>query len=480
MSGNATRIARGAGWIYSYRLIDRLVGFVALAVLARILVPEDFGLVAIAASIVSIIEGLSEFDVKQALIHSREEDRELYDSAWTLSAVRGALAAVVMACAAPFVGDPRITAILLVLAAAPLLDGLANPRFVMFERDLVYSRLAVMTLVATAASAAVTLYVGIVYRSYWALVLGIVVRSLASLLSTYALSPYLPRLTFSRWREIFRFSAWMSLATAVSTLALRTDRIIVGALLGVADAGAYFMTQRVGVMPTNELISPLQRILFPSFSRIAVEPARLRRAVRESINVLGSLSLPAALGFAVTSNDFVPIVLGDQWISITPLLVVLVPFLGLRATLSAARSCVMALGRTRLMFRVSLLYALLHLPAFILGTALYGLIGAIWSIVVAGLAYMYLNAYLLRETVGMSVVEILRQLRRPLLAAAAMVGAILIADRALPLDLFSAGGSWLSLLIKIPLGAAVYCLSLHGLWRLEGRPDGIERRLREL
>ncbi len=327
--------------------------------------------------------------------------------------MRGIVSALLMVVIAPFVGDTRMTAILYVLAVSPLLQGLSNPRFVMFERELVYSKLAVLTLTAKIVSFSVTLYIALVYRSYWALVLGILAGSLTSAVLTYLLKPYRPRFSVSRFSEIFAFSGWMSLATAVTTLSMQTDRIIVGRLLGVADAGSYYMTQRVGVVPTSELISPLQRILFPTFSEIAEEPQRLRRAVRESVNILGSLSLPAGIGFALVANDFVPIVLGDTWLMIVPLLVVLVPFLGFRGALSMTLPCMMALGRTRLLFKVSLVYALVHLPAFIAATALFGLTGAIWSIVLAGFFYSYLNAWMLKETLGITIGEIVTQLRRP-------------------------------------------------------------------
>ena len=329
----SSRITRGAGWIYTYRWLDRLLGFVSVVVVARILSPEDFGLFAIAASYVAILEGLSEFDVNSALIRTRDEHRSLYDSAWTLSVVRGMVSALLMVSVAPFVVDPRVTTALYVLAASPLLTGLSNPRFVMFERDLNYSRLAVLTIAARLVSLSLTLFVAFAYRSYWALVAGMVGHSLTSMLMTYALRPYRPRLSFGRFSDIFAFSGWMSLTTMVTTLSMQTDRIIVGRLLGISDAGSYYMTQRVGVVPTGELVSPLRRILFPSFSEIAQDRPQLRRAVCESIGILGSLSLPAGVGFALVANDFVPLVLGDRWIDIVPLLRILVPFLGFRATL---------------------------------------------------------------------------------------------------------------------------------------------------
>ena len=214
---------------------------------------------------------------------------------------------------------------------------------------------------------------------------------------------------------------------------METDKLIVGWLVGVTDAGLYFMTQRVGVLPTQELLSPLQRILFPAFSELADDTPRLRRAVCESINVLASLSLPAGFGFALIAADFVPLALGRQWSPIVPLLVVLVPYLGLRSTLSMTLPCVLALGRTRLLFWVSAVYALVHVPAFVAGTALFGLPGSIWSIVAAGVLYSYLNAWML-AMLEISLGEVMRQLRRPLAATAFMIAAVAGLAAVTPLD----------------------------------------------
>ncbi len=476
MTEAARRFARGAGWLYAYRWLERLLDFVTVVVLARILSPDDFGLVAIAASVVTIVEGLAAFDVNKALIRLRDDSGSLYDSAWTLSLLRGVLAALVMVAVAPLVQDPRIGAVLLALALSPILTGLSNPRFVTFERDLVYSKLAVLTLGARLGSFSVTLVVAVLTRSYWALVVGMLVGSLLSLILSYLLRPYRPRLSFARCGDILRFSGWLSLTTVVTTLSMETDKLIVGKLLGVADAGLYFMTQRIGVLPTRELVSPLQRILFPSFSELTHDPDRLRRVVRESINVLGSLSLPAGCGFALVAGEFVPLAIGGKWGAIVPLLTILSPYLGLRATLSMTMPCVMALGRTRLLFRVSFGYALVHVPAFVVSTWLFGLLGAIGSIVVAGILYIYLNVWMLGRTLEIGPSEILAQLRRPLYATVLMVTAVLAVDQALPPQ----AAAWLALAVKGAVGGAVYGSALYGLWRRAGRPDGIERRLLQL
>ena len=480
MSDTTRRVVIGAGWLYGHRWIERLLDFAAVVVLARMLAPADFGLVAIAASVVAIVEGLGAFGIDKALIRTREDDRELYDSAWTLSVLRGLASAAIMITIAQVLPDGRMTSVLRVLAWVPIFTGFANPRFVTFERDLVYSRFAALTLGAKLASVAATLAVAFSLRSYWALVIGLLVNAFASMVLSYVLRPYAPRFSFARFRSLFAFSGWLTLTSAVTALSMETDRIIVGRLLGITDAGLYDMTQRVGVLPTRELLSPLQRLLLPAFSQWVSEPARLRRAVAESINVLASLSLPAAFGFALLAGDFVPLFLGPQWTPIVPLLMVLVPYLGLRSTLSMTLPCVLALGDTLMLFRVSLVYGLVHVPVFIAGTATFGLAGAIWSIVAAGVFYIYLNVWMLGQALAISAPEIVLQMRRPLAATGLMCAAIGALLASTPLDLLPATGSWISAAAKVSVGVIVWAASQFAIWTLEGRPAGIEQRLSQL
>jgi len=136
----------------------------------------------------------------------------------------------------------------------------------------------------------------------------------------------------------------------------------------------------------------------------------------------------------------------------------------------------MALGQTKLMFKVSVIYALIHLPLFIVGTAKYGLPGSIGSIVIAGVFYTYLNFWLLHATVKIRLGEILGQIMRPFVGVVAMTGSIFLASLG-PLELFSSAGSWLSLGVKMALGATVFLGTVAMLWRVQGRPRGVERRV---
>ncbi len=470
---------RGAGWVYAHRWIERGLSLGSLLVLARLLEPQDFGLVAIGTGFTWVIEGITDFEVKGALIQAPVQERALHDTAWTLAALRGLAIAIVLLAVAPFLEDPRLQQTLIVLAVCPLLDGLSNPRFVLFERELEFFRPAVLSSVAAVVSATVMITTALVTRSHWALVAGLAAASTVRLLLSYALRPYRPSVALSRWRFILRFSGWMSLATLVSALALRTDRLIVAALLGIDRTGAYFMLQRIAMLPTVELLGPLGRVLFPTFRRMAAEPARLRRAVRESIAAFASLSLPAGFGLAVVADDFVPLVMGERWRSIVPLLVVLVPFLSVWGSLQSARMLAMALGHTRLVFVTSLIVGVVHLPAFVTLTWLYGIEGSIAAILLSGSVSIALSSWVFRTLVNLRASDVLGAIHRPLLAATAMVGVLSA------LDANGRSAHWFGesnvtgLAIEVVLGALFHIAVQLALWWLERRPAGIERRALE-
>ncbi len=481
MTGTTRRLATGARWLYAYRWLERLLDFLAIVVLARLLAPGDFGLVAIAASFATIVEGLSAFDVDKALIRSRDDDRALYDTAWTLSALRGLVAALAMWAVAPWVADARMAAVLRVLALGPILNGLRNPRFVTFERDLIYSKLAVLTVTAKVLSVGATLVLAVAWRSYWALVLGQLVYALTGIVLSYLLQPYRPAISLARFSTLAGFSGWLTLTSVVTALSMETDKLIVGWLVGVTDAGLYFMTQRVGVLPTQELLSPLQRILFPAFSELAGDTPRLRRAVCESINVLASLSLPAGFGFALVAADFVPLALGPQWSPIVPLLVVLVPYLGLRSTLSMTLPCVLALGRHPTAVRgqcgctrSSTSRSSSPAPPCSVCRDRSG--ASSWP---ASSTRTSTPGCCARCSASRSVRSV-RQIRRPLAATALMVAAVAGLAAVTPLDVLAGSASGLSLVIKTVVGGAVFCGASYAIWRLEGRPAGIERRVAQL
>ena len=170
------RMAKGAVWTVLMRLTVRSIGLLSTVVLARLLLPADFGLVVLASMLVGLVELASEFEFGTYLIRTQDIDRTYYDTAWTLSLLRGVLIAVVLAMSAPaaadFFAEPRLQNVLYALAITSVIAGLANIGIVDFQKSLNFERDFRLTVQTKVISFAITVLLAVLLRNYWALVIG--------------------------------------------------------------------------------------------------------------------------------------------------------------------------------------------------------------------------------------------------------------------------------------------------------------------
>ena len=182
-------MAKGAAWMVSMRLAIRFIGMISTIILARLLVPADFGLVAMATMIYGFIETMSQFGFDVVLIQKQDADREYYDTAWTLSIIRGLVTALILFAgagfAADFFGDQRLVHIIYVLCFVASISNFANIGIVDFRKDMHFGKDFQYLVGVKLCSFIVTLVLAFTLRTYWALVIGIA-SSTVALSSTVA------------------------------------------------------------------------------------------------------------------------------------------------------------------------------------------------------------------------------------------------------------------------------------------------------
>ncbi|HEY2594297.1 MAG TPA: oligosaccharide flippase family protein, partial [Chloroflexota bacterium] len=170
------RLAMGTIWVAAARLGTNLLGLTTTLVLARILVPADFGLVAFGTTILAVASAITNMSLTSALIRHEAPTPGHFHTAWTLNAARGLLIAVFFCLAAKpaalIAHEPRLFALMCTLALGPILDGLQNPRVVMLVRDLIFRQQFALQVGAKLVGMVVSVGFALAYKSYWALVLG--------------------------------------------------------------------------------------------------------------------------------------------------------------------------------------------------------------------------------------------------------------------------------------------------------------------
>ena len=463
-----------------FRLVDRSIGIISTSILARLLLPADFGLVAMAMSIIALIELATAFSFEIALIQKADPQREHFDTAWTLNIIIAAGGATLTAAlaypAATFYGDPRLAAVMFAIGAAWIVSGFENVGTVNFRRRMDFA--AEFRLLATKRmiSFVVTMSAALVFRSYWALVIGMATGRVAGVVLSYLMQPFRPRLSLVSSRELFSFSGWLLVNNMAIVVVSRVPHFAVGRLFGAQSLGAYTVGSEIAQMAHTELIAPINRALFPGYSRLVNDLPAFRRTCVEATAVVLLIVLPVSVGVAVVAEQIVRVLLGVQWRDAAPIIQILA-FSGAATALSSNNVQVyLALGRPH-HFTLVLVTRLMLLGAMMLILSTnHGVTGLAYAELVASVGSLAMGLPLLFKDLQLRALDYLASLWRPLVASCLMGTVVYFLNRSLG-GAESFGGALFELLCSVPVGLVTYLFLLWALWLLSGRPESVETLL---
>ena len=318
MDNIKSRLAKGTFWITVSSAVTNLLGLVSTIVLARLLMPADFGLVAIATTMLYVMAAVTDLSLSNALVQHSNPTEEHFHTAWSLNMARAiVISALFVAAAYPaalIYDEPRLIGIMVALGLTTALHGASNPKLVVFERGLDFRQSLYLAVGSKVAGFVTAMAVAIVYRSYWALVAGYIVSQVSIVALSYMLKPYRPRVMWKHARELWSFSIWLTFSEIVNTLNWRFDQLLIGWILGRTSLGYYTVGANLASLPTREAISPLTRTLFPAFSALQHDKARLRSAYGSAQALISAIALPVAFGWALVADPMVRLTMGEKWL----------------------------------------------------------------------------------------------------------------------------------------------------------------------
>ena len=425
------KAARGAVLLILSRLIGRAIDFMTLLVLARILGPADFGIAALAMTLVNTIDMVLEVPVTQTLIQIKHIDRSHLDTGFTIGLLRGSLLTIIIiAMAWPFSvlnNDKHLVAILWILAIGPAARSLINPSIANFARDLRYAQTLIVEISGKICGALVAIVIVVNNGSYWAIVANYIATSVAAVVVSYVISPYQPRLSLAKFSDFSRFVGWLSLSQLVSALNWQGDRFLVGVLAGKASLGRYAVANDLAVFPTQSLIGPALQPVMAGFSRINSETERLQLAFMNAARLTMLVSMPISFGIALTSDFLTELLFGPKWHEAIPLLqllalsVVLIPYSQCLSALG------FALGRTKIIFYLNLLDIITRSVLLPIGFLIASVEGACVARVIISMVTFLFSLFFVKHLISINVRQQLFTLWKAAVSTAAMVlGVILI------------------------------------------------------
>ena len=474
-----TRVAKSVAWLFAAKIVVRATSFIGILIVARLLTPEDFGLVTLALSTSLIVAAMMTMPIGQPLIKFRDVTDDDWNTAWSLSVGRGVVAGSVVAGLGfllPVIyDDERLTPIMLVLGASIAFQDLKNIRFLQFEKDLKLAPSFVVDTAARIAAFVMTVAVAFATGSYWALVLGDVTMKAVTVVLSFALGPkVLPRFCLRSWRRLLGFSIWLSAGQIVIALRVRLEDFFIAHWLGKAVLGPYALGREIANLPV-ETITPFSRALFPAFSEIQHDRARLSEAYLKVQSVIFAVGLPVGVGLSLVADHAVPLVLGPQWMETIPVVQVLAVTTGLQTLIPGVYPVILSAGTPRQLFWREFVFLMIWLPSILLGLIFGGLMGLLIAQLISRILFVALTMSLVRAVVGVSIARSLRMCRRSFVACGVM-SAVVVSLGALPATAapLMAWPLWQVLSLEVILGVLTYSAIHVGLWFAEGRPDGVE------
>ena len=383
-------MVRGGGWLLLLRLIERTLGLARIFVLARLLSPDDFGLIAIGLMAIVLTRRISSTGFRQALVQKQGDVEDYLGTAWTVNFLRDLILAVAMVATAPVVAGffdaPGARPVLQVLALSWLLSGLRNIGTVYIHRKLAFRRFFVYQMSARSTELIVSITAAVVFMNVWALVLGLLASNLAELALSYVVAPRPKKigLNLRQARDLFQYGRWVMGSSAVSFLLLQLDRIVVGKIAGVATLGLYEVAYHISTLMSRELRKVVSRMSFPAYARLS-EEARgdIGQGFLKLFQAATLLVIPVAAGTILLAEGLVQHVLGDRWLPMVATLQILAVFTMLQTSSTMAAPLFNGLGKPELLAKI--LAARLGILAVIIYpfTRWWGMEGAAIALVVS-------------------------------------------------------------------------------------------------
>jgi O-antigen/teichoic acid export membrane protein len=450
----------------------RLIGLVSTVILARLLAPDDFGVIAIALIVVGLLETLAYAGLDLALMRPDTDSRGHYDTAWTIQLIQGALVAGVLLLLAPWVSqffsEPRATAVIQAIALRPLIVGLQNIGIVAFRKELDFAKDFRFNLYTKLLNFTVVVGSAFWLENYWALVIGMTSSGVIEVALSYLMHPYRPRLCLARAREIWGFSQWLMIARVGTFLNRKTDEFVVGRLLGTSVMGGYHVANEFATMPSSELVMPLRRAMFPTLARVSEDSTELEKLFLLSFSAIAVMCFSVGFGLMSVAPEFIPVVLGDKWLSGVDAMRWLALYGAFSSLILTLEMPLWVTGRTRLSAAQTWLELALLVPSAFLAARAHGIEGAAMARLAVSIVLMPVMLRFVSGACAIGLEKLYGAIWRPIAAGLAMSVMLTVITPA------AVGSIALALVLKILAGAMLFPCLLLLFWLAAGRPFGIE------
>ncbi len=421
--------ARASRWSAIDGFVRAGLGFAITLVLARLVAPAEFGVMAIVLAFNAIAGVLMDSGLGAGLIQRQDVQRSDEATVFWFNLGVGLLLCLALVLAAPWIAAffhaPVLTGVTRLMAVNLVIASLATIHTTLLSKALDFRPIAFAGFWSFLLSGALAIWLALRGHGVWSLAWQAVAQTAISTALLWTWHRWRPAAVFdpAALRRLFAFGGPLLAANLLDAVYTRLYYVFIGRLFKASDLGFYTRAQSTQQMPTTLLANILNRVALPAFSRAAADPVRLARALDGSLRLLMFINLPLMAGMAATARTLVVVLFGPRWLPAVPLLQVLCVVGALWPLQVLNVSALLAQGHSRRLLRLELLKKGFGVLALVVASR-YGLLAIAWSQVAAAVFSFVLNAHYSGKLLGLGAGTQLASLWRTALATAVMVAVV--------------------------------------------------------
>ena len=351
---------KGISWMGSLRIFSRFLTLLKTAILARLLVPAQFGVFGIVTLTIALFEILTETGINTVLIQEDKNIKPLVNTAWVISIFRGILISFLVCLGAlplaNFFSSPQAINFLFLASLVPLIRGFINPSIVKFQKNLEFRkefnlRLAILLIES------LTAIVGALWtRSIVSLIFALIVGAGLEVVFSFVFCRPRPHFIWEgqKAKKIISQGKWVTLTGVFSYLVDQGDDAVVGKILGMGSLGLYQMAYKISNLPFTEITDVASQVTFPVYSKITQDKTRVKRAFKKTLLAIVFLVVPGVAIIFFFPELIIKIILGEQWLGAAQALRVLALFGLTRAIGGSVSPILFAFKKQNVAARISI------------------------------------------------------------------------------------------------------------------------------
>jgi len=414
------QVVKGSFWVFGANLISRGISLLATLILARLLTPEDFGVIGYGFLIVNAIGLLREMGFSSALIYQKREIEKSASSALVFMFLWSLLLYLIVFLLAPFAAkffrEPRLVSLLRILTITLVINSLAGVPLALLEKEINFKFRVIPDLTNLTTYAVVTVLFAFLGFNYWSFVIGTLAGGSLQLIVAMLLKPVKIRLKpdLSLLKELFRFGKNV-MSLGVLNFAIRNiDDFFVGRMLGTILMGIYQFSYRIANIPATNITNVIGKVLYPGYVKIADDENRIRNAFLDSFHYVSFITIPVTLYIILIIPDVIYLFF-PHWVKAILPIQLLAYFGLLRSLGSGMGSIFLAKGKPHILIPIGITQVIVILLLIYPFVRSYGIIGACITINISQTISFFMGTYWSKKLLNFKVFQFLKIIFKTLL-----------------------------------------------------------------